>query len=94
MKLANKKIRESWIKDKHMKAFNFYKGENSFEEVDIIIDSPVDYAEATKDMIKKKIDDLTIPVISIGKLIEMKKKSKRDKDLLDIKELNLIRKLS
>jgi uncharacterized protein (DUF302 family) len=94
MKLANKKIRESWIKDKHMKAFNFYKGENSFEEVDIIIDSPVDFAEAAKDMIKKKIDDLTIPVISIGKLIEMKKKSKRDKDLLDIKELNLIRKLS
>lgn len=93
MKIANKKIRESLIKDKHMKAFNFYKKEKSFEEVDIIIDSPVDFSEAAKDMITVKIGGLVVPVISIKNLIKMKKKSKRDKDLLDIKELQLMRKL-
>ncbi len=40
MGIADKKTRQEWIEKKHMKAFNFYK-EVSFEEVDIIIDSPV-----------------------------------------------------
>lgn len=91
--IADKKTRESWIEDKHMKAFNFYKSQKSFEEVDIIIDSPVSFKEAAKDALKVKAGDLTIPVISVKDFIKMKKKSGRDKDVLDIKELTLLRKL-
>jgi len=91
--LADKKTRESWITDKHMKAFNFYKGDKSFEEVDIIIDSPVNFNEAKKDILKIKVGSLTVPVISIKNFIRMKKKSGRDKDLIDIKEVNLLKKL-
>src|SRR3990167_11026183 len=45
MGISNQKIREDWIKNKHMKAFNFYKGEKTYEEVEIIIDSPVNFQE-------------------------------------------------
>src|SRR3989344_3304390 len=45
MGIANSRIRQDWIKNKHMKAFNFYK-EQEFKEVDIIIDSPVSYEKA------------------------------------------------
>src|SRR3989338_7724832 len=38
--IADKKTREDWIKNKHMKAFNFYKDERSYQAVDILIDSP------------------------------------------------------
>ncbi len=89
--IANKKTRQDWIKNKNMKAFNFYKDEKTYEEVDIIIDSPVDFKEAAKDVLEAKVSGLTLKVISFKNFIKMKKISGRDKDLKDIEELKLIR---
>jgi predicted nucleotidyltransferase len=90
--ILDRKTREDWIKKKHMKALNFYK-EGELKEVDIIIESPVSFKEAEKDVIRIKIDDLTLPVISIDKVIEMKRKTGRAVDKLDIEELTKIKKL-
>lgn len=92
MKIADRETREDWIKKKHMKAFDFYK-EDELKEVDIIIESPVSYEEARKSAIRIKVDDLRLPVISIDKLIEMKRKTGRAIDKLDIQELKKIKKL-
>jgi len=92
MKIADKEIREDWIKNKHMKAFNFYK-KDELKEVDIIIESPVSFEEAQKSSISIKIDNLTLPVISINKLIKMKRKTGRTVDKLDIEELKKIKKI-
>jgi predicted nucleotidyltransferase len=92
MKITNKKTREDWIKNKHMKAFNFYK-EDELKEVDIIIDSPVSFDEAEKSTLRIKVDDLMLPVISIDNLIMMKRKTGRAVDKLDIEELEKIKKL-
>ena len=88
--IADKKTREDWIKNKHMKAFNFYKGERSYEEVDIIIDSPVDFKQAAKDALRIKAGRITLRVISKKNFIKMKKTAGRDKDMLDIKEISLL----
>ena len=92
MDIAIKDIRENWIRGKNMKAFNFYK-EEDMKEVDIIIDSPVQFKDAKKDYVRVKIGSLTIPVVSIKGLIKMKKKSGRSVDQLDIETLNAIQKL-
>jgi predicted nucleotidyltransferase len=92
MRIADIKTRKDWIEKKHMKAFNFYK-EDELKEVDLIIESPVSYQEAKKSVKRIKVDDLTLPVISIDKLIEMKKKTGRAIDKLDIEELTKIKKL-
>jgi hypothetical protein len=92
IELADENIRRDWIKNKHMKAFNFYKGEQSYQEVDIIIDSPVGYESARKDMVKVKVGSLVLPVISIQNLIKMKKAAGRDVDLNDVEALKLIEK--
>ncbi|MFQ6032714.1 MAG: nucleotidyltransferase domain-containing protein [Candidatus Zixiibacteriota bacterium] len=92
MKIADSKTREDWIGKKHMKAFNFYK-EDELKEVDIIIESPISFQEAKKNVVRMKVDDLTLPVISIDKLIEMKQKTGRTIDKLDIEELKKIKKL-
>lgn len=89
--IADKKTREDWIKNKNMKAFNFYKGGGAYEEVDIIIDSPVDFKEAIKDALEAKVSGLTLRVISPKNFIKMKKVSGRDKDLEDIEALKLAR---
>lgn len=92
MKIADEKTRKYWIKNKHMKAFNFYK-EDELKEVDIIIESPVSFVQARKTSIRIKIDDLVLPVISINELIRMKKGTGRTIDKLDIEELKKIKKL-
>ena len=92
MKIADEETRKDWIKNKHMKAFNFYK-EDELKEVDIVIESPVSFEEARKDVIWIKVDDLRLPVISVNKLIKMKKKTGRTVDKLDIEELRKIKKL-
>jgi len=91
--IADKKTRRDWIKNKNMKAFNFYKGQESYEEVNIIVDSPVDFKEAIRGAIKVKAAGLDLVVISPKKFIEMKKVAGRDKDLKDIEDLKLVRAL-
>ena len=85
--IADEKTRNDWIKNKHMKAFNFYKSEISYEEVDIILESPVSFQEASRDVCNVKVGTLRLPVISKKNFLKMKKKAGRDKDLLDIKEI-------
>jgi hypothetical protein len=92
MLIADQKTREDWIQNKNMKAFNFYKGERSYEEVDIVIDSPVTFEEADRDALKIRTRGLVLHVISPAKFIRMKKHSGRDKDLTDIEQIKIARK--
>jgi len=92
MGIADKKTRTDWICNKNMKAFNFYK-EDEMKEVDIIIDSPVQYSEAKKDAVCVQTGSLSLQVISIKKLIKMKKDTGRPVDKLDISSLKSIEKL-
>lgn len=90
--ISNQKIREDWIVNKNMKAFNFYRGENTYEQVDIIIDSPVSYGEASKDVKWIRVNRFKLPVISIQNLVKMKAKTGRDVDQKDVEVLEWIQK--
>ena len=92
MGIADKKIRADWINNKNMKAFNFYK-EDEMKEVDIIIDSPVKYNDARKDAAVIKSGLLNLSVISIKKLIKMKKDTGRPQDRLDVISLRRVERL-
>lgn len=87
MEFAVKERREGWIKEKNMKAFNLYNDKWAISEIDILIDTPVDYNQALKSVVYKKSDDVIIPTISIDDLIKMKSESKRAQDLSDIEHL-------
>ncbi|MCK5707642.1 MAG: hypothetical protein KAI43_08315 [Candidatus Aureabacteria bacterium] len=91
--IVDKKVRDNLIKEKHMKALNFYK-KKTLEEVDILIDSPVSYSQAKKTSKRIKAGKITIPVISLDNLIKMKKKAGRSIDKFDIEELKKIKKIS
>lgn len=93
MGIADKKIRGGWIKNKNMKAFNFYK-HSEHREIDIIIDSPVSYEKAKGNAIQRRVGSLSMPVISLKDLIKMKKKSGRDLDMMDVERLVRIKKMS
>jgi len=90
MELAIKQKRQDWIKNKNMKAFNFVNPDWELSEIDIIIDSPIDYERAIKNVTKLKLENIAIPLISIKDLIKMKRVSGRAQDKADIANLNKI----
>lgn len=92
MLIADKNKRDNWIKNKNMRAFNFYKGLDTYEEVDIVINSPVSFEEVYKSALDVSEKGLRFKVISPRYFVKMKKASGRDKDLDDIKKLKMVRK--
>lgn len=77
------KFRDEYIKNRNLLAWNFYNENDPAEQVDILINHDVSDFRSEKFRVGK----LEFKVISKEDLIKMKKKSGRDKDLLDIKEL-------
>ncbi len=91
MMIADTATRKDWIKNKNMKAFCFFK--QNGEQVDLIIDSPVQFDQAVKEADVVNVDGIRLPVISVDHLIKMKQKTGREKDKLDVRELKAIKKL-
>ena len=89
MGIADQATRKDWIQNKNMKAFCFYK--ETGEQVDLIIDSPVDYEQAKRKVDIVHVDGVALPVVSIDHLIKMKEKTGRDKDKFDVQELKKIK---
>lgn len=77
------KFRDEYIKNRNLIAWNFYNEKDPTDQVDILITHDVSDFKSEK----FRVGDLEMKVISKDDLIKMKKKSGRDKDLLDIKEL-------
>jgi predicted nucleotidyltransferase len=77
------KFRDEYIKNRDLIAWNFYNENNPTEQVDILITHDVSDFKSEK----FRVGQQEFKVISKDDLIKMKKKSGRDKDLLDIKEL-------
>lgn len=85
--LADKEIRESWIKNKNLIAFTFYHPSDHYKVVDIVISHPLDFDTAYQNRTEKIIKDFRINLVSIDDLITMKKHSGRSQDLSDIELL-------
>jgi hypothetical protein len=82
--------RNSWIRDKGMKAFNFYSNKLPIGEIDIVIDSPIPYDQLKSRAIKVELQKVKIPTVSIRDLIELKLKAGRKQDLADVEHLRII----
>lgn len=91
MDFANKDKRLEWIKNKNMKAFNLINPGWGLSEIDIIIDTPVNYENAAEKIVYKSLNDIKIPTVCIDDLIKMKKAANRKQDIDDIISLKKIK---
>ena len=88
--LADEKKRNSWIRDKGMKALNFYSEKLPIGEIDIVLESPIPYQELKGRSVKIDLGEIQVPLISIQDLIELKARAGRKQDLADVKHLRRI----
>lgn len=91
--LAEKSVRENWINEKNMKAFSFYKEDENYKVIDIVLEYPIDFNESFNHKCIRRIKDIPIYYVSIDDLIKMKKYSGRDQDLNDIEMLEKVKKI-
>ncbi len=86
-------IREKWIKTKNLIAFTFYYPSEPSKEVDLLINSPIEFKDARTNSRTLFLDGIEIPLIGLYDLITMKKTSDRPQDRWDIKLLDKVREL-
>ncbi len=91
MDFARKDKRKDWIKNKNMKAFNLINPGWAISEIDIVVDSPIDYEKGYKRVNHIILHGISIPVISIKDLIKMKAITGRQQDRADIKYLKRLK---
>lgn len=91
--LLSPKVREDWKKTKGLVAFTFYHPKIQYQEVDLLLESPVPFGEADGEKTIMTVEAVRIPVISIDHLITMKRAVGRKQDLADIEVLERIKRL-
>ncbi|MDO8526459.1 MAG: hypothetical protein Q7T03_02090 [Deltaproteobacteria bacterium] len=89
---ADPKKRKEWIETKNMVVFSFINPSNHFELIDIFVQEPKPFKNMDKKKMKIEAFGVTIPVIGLDDLIELKKEAGREKDLFDIAQLKKIKK--
>lgn len=92
MELTDHTKRESWIREKNLKAFTFYHPQDHFKVIDILLVYPLDFDKAFNERTVKSIKDFSINLVSIDNLITMKEFSGRSQDLSDIAMLKKLKK--
>ena len=88
--LADEVIRTSWIKEKGMRALNFYHESQPIGAIDLVIDLPISYDQLRERAIIIELQGEKIPVVSIHDLIKLKMKAGRKQDLSDVEHLKKI----
>lgn len=91
--LADAKKRDEWICEKNMLVFSVYDPKDPMNQIDVMIQSPVDFEVLFRDRVTMKEGELEIPVVSIADLIVLKKYAGRQRDKIDIEALKAIQEL-
>ena len=85
--LASADRRRDWVADKHMLAFTFHRPGRPLDEVDVLIDPPVPFAEMAAGADLVEAEGLRLPIAGIRHLIRMKEHAGRAQDVADVDAL-------
>jgi predicted nucleotidyltransferase len=89
---ADPAIREGWIRDKGMVVFQMYSDQTRMS-IDVFVQYPLDFDELWDRGTKIDLPGTSLRIASIDHLILMKRKASRPQDLLDIEQLEKIKRL-
>jgi hypothetical protein len=91
--LLDERKRAGWIAEKNLVAFTFLNPKIPYQEVDVLLRSPVAFEEADGAKRVFSIGSLRLPIMSIDHLIRMKRLAGREQDRSDIDVLERIKAL-
>jgi len=92
--ILDPKKRAEWINKKNLFAFTFYNEKKTYQELDILLGVSLNFTSAWAEKITLEAGSISIPVISISNLIELKKAGGRKQDISDIEALRQIEEIN
>jgi hypothetical protein len=84
--------RHAWVTEKGMKVFSLFDPKNPFFLIDVFTEVLFDFDEVYKKRKKIRLENITIPLIPLNTLIEMKRGTGRLQDETDVFYLERIKK--
>lgn len=85
---ADPKKREEWVREKGMVVFQLISDRFRFEPLDIFVTEPFDFASEYDRAVWKQVNsDVSVPIVSVKQLLDMKRAAARPQDIADIAEL-------
>lgn len=85
-------VRDRWVKEKNMRAFSLVDPANPMRVVDLLLESPVPFADLWARSHEVVLQATKIRIASIEDLIALKRQAGRPQDMADIAQLEAIRK--
>lgn len=87
---ADPEARSRWMRDKRMKVFPMIDPHDPLHQVDLFVESPIDFESLWNRAESISIGDIAVRVACIDDLIAMKRIAGRAQDLADIEALEAI----
>lgn len=81
---VSKKEREKAISEKNLIAYSYFNSISNYMNLDVLIDTPFPFDAIWNDKEEREIEGITINIVSVNHLIEMKKYSNRKQDQDDV----------
>lgn len=91
--LISEETRKEWVEFRNMQVFSVYNPDNPLEHIDVKLTDSENFEKFIENRVIMKENEVEISVAHIDDLIDLKKSSGRERDLLDIKMLNQIKAL-
>ena len=87
---AEKRIRDTWIREKNLQVFSFWSHENPGLEVDLFVREPFDFDAVFASTPETHVRTTSARVVPRQLLIEMKRNAGRPRDLEDVEALEAL----
>jgi hypothetical protein len=92
---ANAELRARWQDEKGMIVFNLFHADEPDLVVDIFVTEPFDFkVEYTRAKYQEFAPGVFVPLVSLSRLIAMKKAVGRPQDLIDVEKLAILQSLT
>lgn len=88
---ADEEVRESWVRERNLIAFTMHDPGDARREVDLFAHPPIAFAELWADSQVMSVAGVSVRVVSLAHLIEMKRISDREQDRADVAALLRLR---
>ncbi|HYM87696.1 MAG TPA: nucleotidyltransferase [Nitrospiraceae bacterium] len=88
---ANSIVREGWLREKHMRAFSLVDPTNPMRVVDLLLKPEVPFEELLARSQEVMLNGTKVRIASIDDLIALKRQAGRPQDIVDIEQLESIR---
>lgn len=90
--MADPEMRTKWQNEKNLKALTFHRQKPGapYRELDVVLEIPIAFEELYDNRVDLKAGELTLSLISIEHLKEIKRKIGREQDLADVESLDKV----